>query len=212
MMHSSATRSGLQPALLVHVRPPPRHGETSAAGLALPDTGRRPRRFGAVVVHAVQVCVQERNVFCGEVATGGARVFRCLAHNLAKADFGEACRSEIKAKLMRRQQNWKLDVALRNACKVDAEQHCSDVDHGADKAETARCLISHHSNLTDSCAHEARPPLLTARSNPPIRVMHAAVLILAWWDIPPEFRAYLCSYVRSAVGELVISCSAVSAP
>lgn len=109
---------------------------------------------------SLQVCVQERNIFCSEVSTGSARVFRCLAHNLAKADFGSACRNEIKAKLLRRQQNWKLDVSLRNGCKDDVAALCADVDHDADKADVARCLISYHANLTDTCAHEARPTAL----------------------------------------------------
>lgn len=103
----------------------------------------------------LQVCVQERNIFCSKVSTGSARVFRCLAHNLAKVDFGEACRKEIKAKLMRRQQNWKLDVSLREQCKEDARAFCADVDHDSDKAQVTRCLVSHHGNLTQSCAHEA---------------------------------------------------------
>lgn len=105
----------------------------------------------------MQVCVQERKVFCSKVSTGSARVFRCLAHNLGKPDFGEACRAEIKAKLMRRQQNWKLDVTLRDNCKGDADELCAHVDHDADKAEVTRCLISHHGNLTDPCRNEARP-------------------------------------------------------
>jgi hypothetical protein len=50
----------------------------------------------------LQSCAAERKMFCGEVAPGGARVFRCLAENLADADFGENCRGEIIRKLQRR--------------------------------------------------------------------------------------------------------------
>jgi golgi apparatus protein 1 len=107
----------------------------------------------------VQTCSDERNVFCGDVATGQARVFRCLVHNLGKADFGDACKNEILSKLQRRQENWKLDISLRAACKDDAAEHCADVDHDADHAEVARCLIRKHDDLIDACLHEVRSSL-----------------------------------------------------
>lgn len=102
----------------------------------------------------VQVCAEERKVFCSDVSTGKARVFRCLVHNLGKADFGDTCKKEVMEKLRRRQQNWKLDVTLRTACKGDVAEVCSEVDHDLDHAEVTRCLISNHWNLTDGCRHE----------------------------------------------------------
>jgi golgi apparatus protein 1 len=102
----------------------------------------------------VQACANERDVFCGELQTGQARVFRCLAHNLGKADFGEACKKEVMTKLARRQQNWKLDVTLRKACKDDAEDVCSDVDHDADHAEMTRCLMKNYADISEPCQSE----------------------------------------------------------
>jgi Cysteine rich repeat len=102
----------------------------------------------------VQACASERNTFCAEVATGNARVFRCLVQNLGKPDFGSLCRDTIIRKLQRRQQNWKLDVNLRNACKEDANTLCGDVDHDSDRAEMARCLMRKHDELSDWCLRE----------------------------------------------------------
>lgn len=47
-------------------------------------------------------CVDERSMFCKGVATGQARVFRCLAEKMGDADFGDSCRGEIVQKLQRR--------------------------------------------------------------------------------------------------------------
>lgn len=65
----------------------------------------------------LRTCRAERRNFCGSVAPGQARVFRCLAEKLSDPDFGEACRNEIISKLHRRQANWKLDPTLRKACR-----------------------------------------------------------------------------------------------
>lgn len=65
----------------------------------------------------LRVCRAERRVFCGAVAPGQARVFRCLAEKIGDTDFGEACRKEVTSKLLRRQANWKLDPTLRKACR-----------------------------------------------------------------------------------------------
>ncbi len=65
----------------------------------------------------LRTCRAERRNFCGSVAPGQARVFRCLAEKLSDPDFGEACRNEIIGKLHRRQANWKLDPTLRKACR-----------------------------------------------------------------------------------------------
>lgn len=101
-----------------------------------------------------RACAEERSVFCKDVRTGGARVFRCLVSSLGKADFGDVCKSEVMRKLQRRQQNWKLDVNLRRACRDDADRICADVDHDADHAEVTRCLISKRDELADSCLRE----------------------------------------------------------
>lgn len=106
------------------------------------------------VDRGMQACASEREVFCSEMRTGQARVFRCLVHNLGKADFGETCKKEVKKKLARRQQNWKLDVTLRQACKADAAEVCSDVDHDADHAEVTRCLMRNHDSISEACLHE----------------------------------------------------------
>lgn len=47
-------------------------------------------------------CQRERQLFCGAVQPGGARVFRCLAENLGDGDFGNTCRTDMIRKLQRR--------------------------------------------------------------------------------------------------------------
>lgn len=67
-------------------------------------------------------CAAERTLFCSDVRPGAARVFRCLAHSMANADFGSACRGAMLTKLRRREANWRLDPPLRTACKADVER------------------------------------------------------------------------------------------
>lgn len=104
----------------------------------------------------MQACAEERKVFCEEVNTGQARVFRCLVQNLGQPDFGASCTAEVTRKLQRRQDNWKLDVNLRSACKADSDAVCSDVDHDSDHADMTRCLILKIGQLSGGCAREVR--------------------------------------------------------
>jgi len=76
--------------------------------------------------------------------------------NLGKVDFGVNCRDEIVRKLQRRQQNWKLDVNLRNGCKADAANLCADVDHDSDHADVMRCLMKKRDELSEPCLREVR--------------------------------------------------------
>jgi Golgi apparatus protein 1 len=61
-------------------------------------------------------------VFCASVEAGEGRVFKCLAENMASADFGASCQAAIMEKLRRREGNWRLDPQLRRACKADVEK------------------------------------------------------------------------------------------
>jgi Golgi apparatus protein 1 len=70
----------------------------------------------------MRTCAAERSLFCRDVQPGSARVFRCLAHNMASTDFGSPCRSSMLTKLKRREANWRLDPPLRNACQADVER------------------------------------------------------------------------------------------
>jgi Golgi apparatus protein 1 len=70
----------------------------------------------------LRACAAERSLFCADVQPGSARVFRCLAHNLASADFGRGCMNAMMVKLRRRQANWRLDPPLRKACTADVER------------------------------------------------------------------------------------------
>lgn len=66
---------------------------------------------------------------------------RCLAEKLADPDFGQACRMEVIVKLQRRQANWRLDPALRRACKADVAELCKLEDgRGSETGEVYRCL------------------------------------------------------------------------
>lgn len=70
----------------------------------------------------LHTCSAERSLFCKDVAPGSARVFRCLAHNMASGDFGSGCRSALLTKLRRREANWRLDPPLRKACREDVDR------------------------------------------------------------------------------------------
>lgn len=53
-------------------------------------------------VNLLKACNSERRMFCKEVQTGQARVFRCLAENMNDADFGNTCKYQIINKMQRR--------------------------------------------------------------------------------------------------------------
>ncbi|MEW5311455.1 MAG: hypothetical protein WDW38_003169 [Sanguina aurantia] len=100
-------------------------------------------------------CVDERAMFCKGVATGQARVFRCLAEKMGDADFGDSCRGEIVQKLQRRQANWKLDPPLRKACRSAVKDMCAaeDQDNG-ESGRVYKCLIRKVEDLDGGCAKE----------------------------------------------------------
>lgn len=52
----------------------------------------------------------------------GMAVHRCLAGNMASADFGKPCKKMIMQKLQRRDANWRLDPPLRKACREDVDR------------------------------------------------------------------------------------------
>lgn len=58
-------------------------------------------------VNLLKACNSERKMFCKEVQTGQARVFRCLAENMNDADFGNTCKYQIINKMQRR---WVQDM------------------------------------------------------------------------------------------------------
>ncbi|GBF91163.1 2-C-methyl-D-erythritol 2,4-cyclodiphosphate synthase [Raphidocelis subcapitata] len=100
-------------------------------------------------------CDRERGLFCKGVEAGGARVFRCLADNLADPDFGNTCRQEIITKLQRRQANWKLDPPLRRACRSDVSRLCKAEDAAASETGLVyKCLVSHADDLEGECRKE----------------------------------------------------------
>jgi hypothetical protein len=70
----------------------------------------------------LRACAAERSLFCADVQPGSARVFRCLAHNMASSDFGSGCRNALMVKLRRREANWRLDPPLRKACTADVDR------------------------------------------------------------------------------------------
>jgi golgi apparatus protein 1 len=100
----------------------------------------------------LKTCRVERQLFCRDVRPGSARVFRCLAENMADADFGGGCKDQIIAKLQRRQANWKLDPPLRKACRQDVAEHCKEMDaQQSEKGLVYKCLIEAFGVLTTGC-------------------------------------------------------------
>lgn len=106
-------------------------------------------------VSLLKSCSNERALYCKDVEPGSGRVFRCLAENMRDADFGQGCRDEVLTKLRRRQTNWRLDPALRKACRTDVPVHCAAEDAGqTEDAAVYKCLISRASDISPSCAKE----------------------------------------------------------
>lgn len=106
-------------------------------------------------VSLMKACSAERQLFCGDVAPGQARVFRCLAENMNDADFNQNCKFQIVAKLQRRQANWKLDPPLRKACRSDVQQYCTAEDaQNSEEGLVYKCLLNKYEELTSSCQRE----------------------------------------------------------
>lgn len=54
-----------------------------------------------------------------------------------------------------RQANWRLDPALRRACKADVVEMCKTEDgHSTETGEVYRCLIHNHDDLDPGCKKE----------------------------------------------------------
>lgn len=100
-------------------------------------------------------CADERQMFCGEVQPGQARVFRCLAEKMGDLDFGDQCRFEIIQRLQRRQANWKLDPPLRKACKTDVQENCKAEDQAnSETGAVYKCLVNKYADLDAGCQKE----------------------------------------------------------
>lgn len=100
-------------------------------------------------------CAGERARFCKSVEAGGGRVFRCLADSLADPDFGQPCRREVISKIQRRQANWRLDPALRRACREDAREMCqAEDDAAAETGAVYKCLMRGAESLGAGCRKE----------------------------------------------------------
>ncbi|WIA10933.1 hypothetical protein OEZ85_011098 [Tetradesmus obliquus] len=106
-------------------------------------------------VGLLRACANERSLFCRGVAPGSARVFRCLAENMASADFGQACQISVMRKLRRREANWRLDPPLRQACKPDVDKLCSAEDtRRSEDGAVKKCMIANHAELSEDCQRE----------------------------------------------------------
>ncbi|KAG2452551.1 hypothetical protein HYH02_002788 [Chlamydomonas schloesseri] len=106
-------------------------------------------------VSLLKACKAERQLFCGAVQPGQARVFRCLAENMNDADFGSNCKYQVINKLQRRQANWKLDPPLRKACKSDVLTYCAAEDSAtSEDGLVYKCMIKNFEMLSEGCAKE----------------------------------------------------------
>lgn len=103
----------------------------------------------------LRLCGAERDRFCGAVAHGEGRVFRCLAENLLAPDFGRACQDAVGGKLRRREGNWRLDPSLRRACRGDVDRWVTV--RGSAVALEAPLLAIRQSGLR-RCAALPHPP------------------------------------------------------
>jgi Golgi apparatus protein 1 len=71
--------------------PAPRAARARATALAPPAPRPPPRP-------PLQVCSEERAVFCKDVKPGKARVIKCLMEAMDKPNFGGECRAELRAR------------------------------------------------------------------------------------------------------------------
>lgn len=106
-------------------------------------------------VHLMKACKAEHEQFCSAVAPGQARVFRCLANHMAEPEFGSQCAAQVVQKLRRRQSNWRLDPALRKACKPDVKAHCAQEDASRSSSGVVlKCLVLNNDSLEPVCQRE----------------------------------------------------------
>lgn len=102
-----------------------------------------------------RLCSEEIAVLCKGVAPGRARVFRCLADNLGKPGFGEACRAEVDKRVALQQADYRLDTGLAEACAADVDAACGEAKgqvHG--HGLVLKCLVARYADLAPACGGE----------------------------------------------------------
>jgi len=102
-----------------------------------------------------KVCSEERSVYCKDVKPGRARVMQCLVENMAKPNFGEECRAELKKREEAVKSDYRYDVGVLTNCGPDIDKLCAEAKTKLrGTASVLKCLAEKFSDTQENCQNE----------------------------------------------------------
>eukprot|EP00798_Chlamydomonas_sp_ICE-L_P015369 gene15369-21453_t len=105
-------------------------------------------------------CYNDYKEYCDKIEPGAMRVQECLEDNMDEDEFSSDCKEELEETISKRVQNFKLDKALRTACKSEFLDLCGTTINDMDGDEKTRdsalnCLQSNQEDIkSDDCKSE----------------------------------------------------------
>ncbi|XP_022082306.1 Golgi apparatus protein 1-like [Acanthaster planci] len=100
-------------------------------------------------------CRQDVIKYCKN-AKDKSSIISCLSTKVRDAilmghqhNISENCRKQLKAELLQRSEDIKLDPELFKGCEGDVQKHCNNLKAG--KARILECLRDHRSDLSEAC-------------------------------------------------------------
>lgn len=105
-------------------------------------------------------CLGDYQKYCKDIEPGHMRVQECLEDNVDESDFTGECKEELESVIAKRVNDFRLDIALREACEADIKDTCgtSLVDMDKDdkvKERGLNCLQQYKEELkSDKCKDE----------------------------------------------------------
>lgn len=78
----------------------------------------------------------------------GSGVVDCLARQRSKIRNMD-CKSQVRAVIKERADDWRVGVAMRGACEADVRKFCGDIPAGGGRVHA--CLQSHVDDLSKTC-------------------------------------------------------------
>uniref|UniRef100_A0A7S0YM23 Golgi apparatus protein 1 n=1 Tax=Polytomella parva TaxID=51329 RepID=A0A7S0YM23_9CHLO len=102
-----------------------------------------------------KLCSEERSIYCKGVKPGNARVVKCLVDNMAKPNFGEDCRGELKKREEAVKNDYRLDLGVASKCAADVEDKCKAAKAKLrGTAAVLKCLVESFNELKEDCQTE----------------------------------------------------------
>jgi hypothetical protein len=77
------------------------------------------------------------------IVAGKGRMPRCLAEHMGEAGFSNACRTELRKRLLAAQVDYRLDYGVAGACATDVGALCaSEAQAPGGPAQVPACLMA----------------------------------------------------------------------